>query len=110
MLDGVQFHRSEVPNHRVDAGGILRHGDVMEGLVLAECFSSEPTRYNQRNSMPLTVSIANQFDDVHASQFELPVEHVSIRPRPLRSGSLFEPAGAQGMALFCLLPIILLDE
>ena len=39
MLDGVQFHRSEVLNHRVDAGGILRHGDVMEGLVLAECFS-----------------------------------------------------------------------
>ena len=39
MLDGSRFHRSEVLNHRVDAAGILRHGDVVEGLLLAECFS-----------------------------------------------------------------------
>jgi len=27
VLDGSRFHRSEVLNHRVDAEGILRHGD-----------------------------------------------------------------------------------
>ena len=96
MLDGSRFHRSEVLNHRVDVERILRHGDVMEGLVLAQCFSSLPTRYNQRNSVPLTLSTANQFDHVHAFQFELPVERVSIQPRPRRSGSLFEPAGGPG--------------
>ena len=96
MLDGVQFHRSEVLNHRVDVEGILHHGEVMEGLVLAECFSSVPTCYDQRNSVPLTLTTANQFDDVHAFAFELPVEHVSIQPRPRRSGSLFEPAGGTG--------------
>src|SRR5580704_1224700 len=51
MLDGSRFHRSEVLNHRADVDGTLRHGDVMEGLVLAQCFSSVPTRYNQRNSV-----------------------------------------------------------
>ncbi len=56
MLDGSQFHRNEVLNHRVDAEGILRRGDVMEGLVLAECFSAVPTRCNQWNSAPLTLS------------------------------------------------------
>lgn len=91
MLDGSRFHRDEVLNHRVDAEGVLRHGDVMEGLVLAECFSSVPTRYNQWNSMPLTLSIANRFEDVHAFPFELPVERVSVRYRPRRSGSLFDP-------------------
>jgi hypothetical protein len=96
MLDGSRFHRSEVLNHRIDAEGILRHGDVTEGVVLAECFSSVPTRYNQWNSMPLTVSIVNQFDDVHPFSFELPVEHVSIPSRPRRSESLFEPAGRTG--------------
>jgi hypothetical protein len=92
MLDGSRFHRSEVLNHRVDAEGVLRRDDVMEGLVLAECFSSVPTRCNQWNSAPLTVSIVNQFDDSRAFQFEVPVAHVSIQPRPRRSGSLFEPA------------------
>ena len=92
MLDGSRFHRSEVLNHRVDAEGILRRDDVMEGLVLAECFSSVPTRCNQWNSAPLTVSIVNQFDDIHAFQFELSVAHVSIQPWPRRSGSLYEPA------------------
>ena len=29
------------------------------------------TRHNQRNSVPLTLSIANQVDDVHAFEFEL---------------------------------------
>jgi hypothetical protein len=81
-LDGVRFHRTEVLNHRVDVEGILHHGEVMEGLVLAECFSSVPTCYDQRNSVPLTLTTANQFDDVHAFAFELPVEHVSIQPRP----------------------------
>jgi hypothetical protein len=92
-LDGCLFHRSEILNHRVDAEGILRHGDVMEGLVLAQCFSSVPARCNQWKSMPLIVSIVNQFDDVYSFPFELPVEHVSLQPRPRRSGSLFGPAG-----------------
>jgi len=92
-LDGCRFHRSEILNHRVDAEGILRHGDVMEGLVLAQCFSSVPARCNQWKSMPLIVSIVNQFDDVYSFPFELPVEHVSLQPRPRRSGSLFGPAG-----------------
>jgi hypothetical protein len=105
MSDGSRFHRSEVLNHRVDAEGILRHGDLMEGLVLAECFSSVPTCYNRSNSIPLTLSMGNQFDEVEAFSFALPVEHVSIQPRPRRSGSLFEPAGAQGTAPFCLRPI-----
>jgi hypothetical protein len=96
MLDGSRFHRSEVLNHRVDAEGILRYGDVIEGLVLAECFSSVPTRYNQWNLVPLAVSIVNQFDDVCTFPFELPVEQVSIHRRPRRSGSLFEPAGGTG--------------
>jgi hypothetical protein len=46
--------------------------------------------------MPLTVSIVNQFDDVHPFSFELPVEHVSTPSRPRRSESLFEPAGRSG--------------
>jgi hypothetical protein len=92
-LDGCLFHRSEILNHRVDAEGILRHGDVMEGLVLAQCFSSVPARCNQWKSMPLIVSIVNQFDDVYSFPFELPVEHVSLQPRPRRSGSIFGPAG-----------------
>jgi hypothetical protein len=98
MLDGSRFHRSEILNHRVDEEGLLRHGDVMEGLVLAECFSSVPTCYNRSNSIPLTLSMGNQFDELEAFSFALPVEHVSRQPRPRRSGSLFGPPGRAAKA------------
>lgn len=94
MLDRTRFHRDEVLNHRVDAEGILRHGDVIEGLVLAECFSSAPTRYNQQNSMPLTLSIGNQFDEVHESKFAIQVERIParIQPRAGRRSTLYDSA------------------
>lgn len=95
-LDGSRFHRSEVLNHRVDADGVLRRGDVMEGLVLGECFSSVPTLYNQWNSMPLTVSVVNQFDEVHESKFAIQVEQIRdrIKPRAARRSTLYD--GADG--------------
>lgn len=94
MLDGSRFHRSEVLNHRVDGEGVLRRGDVMEGLVLGECFSSVPTRYNQWNSMPLTVSVVNQFDEVHESRFAIQVEQIRdrIKPRAKRRSTLYDSA------------------
>ena len=78
--------------------GILRHGDVIEGLVLAECFSSVPICYNRSEPIPLSLSIINQFDDVYSFRFMSPVEHVArrIQPRPTCTGTVFEAVEGPG--------------
>jgi hypothetical protein len=90
-LDGSLFDQTEALNHRVGPRGVLRHGDVMEGLLLAECLSPIPTREKPWARMPLCLSVVNQFDDVQTLQFELPVEHVveQVRRWPPRSRSVF---------------------
>ena len=90
--DGTDFDRNEVLNHRVDAQGTLRYGDVMEGMLLAESFDAIPSRFVDKSFIPICLSIINQFDHVHESMIELRVERTAgrIQPRPPRRSSLFE--------------------
>ena len=73
--------------------GILRHGDVIEGLVLAECFCSAPICYKPFKPLPLVLSVVNQLGGTHMIQFELPVERFEtrIQRRPAGTRGLFEP-------------------
>jgi hypothetical protein len=82
VWDGSRFHRNEVLNHRVGKEGVLRRGDEMEGVVIAESFDIIPSCFAVRDRLPLCLSIANQFDAVQHSTIELPVERVSRRLRP----------------------------
>ena len=93
MLDKSFFDLREVLNHRVGPEWVLRRGDLMEGWLLAQSFSSAHPRYNRECPMPLDLSIINQFDDVHEVSFKLKVEHVAVQvqPRPLRT-RLYDPA------------------
>lgn len=95
--DGLQFHRDEVLNHRVDEEGVLRRGDVMEGVVLAASFKGVPSCFGVRYRLPLALSIVNQFDDVQHSTLELPVERISLplRLRP-SSAKKLEPQDLRG--------------
>jgi len=94
LLDRTKFHRDEVLNHRVDNDGILRRGDLLEGVLLADSLVPAPMRYESRSRMRLCLSISNQFDEVQEFTFELPVERVAarIRTRTVRRVSLFEDA------------------
>lgn len=90
--DGTDFHRDEVLNHRVDANGTLRYGDVMDGMLLAESLDVIPARFVDKSFVPVSVSVINQFDDVHESTIDLRVERTAgrMQPRSPRRSSLFE--------------------
>jgi hypothetical protein len=47
--------------------------------------------YTDHSFMPLCLSIVNQFNDVHESKFEIPVERIptQIRPRAERRCTLY---------------------
>lgn len=90
----ASFSRNEVLNHRVDDEGILRRGNVMQGVVLAESFDSIPKHYVHGSMMRLTISVWDQFDEVHQQGVQAWVEYPESRrpaPGPLRPSSLFEP-------------------
>jgi hypothetical protein len=90
--DGTDFRRNEVLNHRVDAEGTLRYGDVMEGMLLAESFDAIPAGFVDRRLIPICLSIINQFGDGHESTIELRVERTAgrIQLLPPRRSGLFE--------------------
>jgi hypothetical protein len=94
FFDGEKFYRNEVLNHRVDEEGRLRRGDVMEGVLLAESFDSVPSKYTDHSSMPLCLSIANQFDEVYEFKVAIPVERIAARtqPRAKRRSTLYDEA------------------
>jgi hypothetical protein len=94
LLDGETFHRSEVLNHRLEDEGRLGRGKVIEGQLLAQSFDSVPSNYMDHSFMPLCLSIANQFDEVHESRFEIRVERIAgrVRPRPERRSTLYDGA------------------
>jgi hypothetical protein len=96
LLDGEKFYREEILNHRVEGEGRLGRGDVMEGLLLAESFDPVPSKYTDHTFMPLCLSIANQFDEVHKSTFGIQVERIPprIQPRAERRSTLYD--GADG--------------
>lgn len=91
--DGTDFDRSEVLNHRVEASGTLRHGDLMEGLLLADSFDVIPAGFADKSPIPISLSIINQFGDVHTSTTTARLMRIAerIQPRPLRRRSLFDP-------------------
>ena len=76
MLDGSPYPRLEAINHRLGPEGILRRGDTIEGLLLAECIAAAPARYTRTDWMPLSLSIMNQFEEVQTTSFEMPVERI----------------------------------
>jgi hypothetical protein len=92
LPDHSTFHRDEVLNHRVGAQGTLHHGDVMEGLLLAQSFDPIPERYRQGSVMQLCLSIVNQFGKVEPLLVDLHVDRTAeqLRPRPARMSTLFE--------------------
>jgi hypothetical protein len=94
MLDRTKFHRDEVLNHRVDSEGVLRRGEICEGLLLAEAFQSIEAKYTNGAIMPLQISIANSVDEVHDFTIHLRVEKIRtpIRFRTTRRGGLFDGA------------------
>lgn len=94
LLDGETFHRNEVLNHRLEGEGPLGRGKVIEGLLLAQSFDSVPSDYTDRSFMPLCLTIANQFDEVHESRFGIQVERIAARnrPRPERRCTLYDGA------------------
>jgi hypothetical protein len=81
-LDGSRYDRREILNHRLGREGILRRGDVIEGWLLAECMSAAPTRYIPSTWLPLSLSIENQFGEVHRVSFQMPVERIRRRIQP----------------------------
>jgi hypothetical protein len=81
MLDGSRFDRREILNHHLGTEGILRRSDTIEGLLLAECMTDAPPPYSRKDWMPLSLSIMNQFEEVQAVSFEMPVERI---PDPVR--------------------------
>jgi hypothetical protein len=95
LLDRTRYHRNEVVNHRLDEEGILRRGDILEGLLLAYSLDPVPAKYPNWGLMRLCVSITNQFDGVQELAIELPVEHIPapVHPRTAH-GSLYEGADA----------------
>lgn len=90
--DGTDFHRDGVLNHRVDAQGTLRYGEVMEGMLLAESFDAIPSRFVDNSNIPICLSIINQFDDIHESTITLRVKRTAgrIQCRLPRPSNLFE--------------------
>jgi len=90
--DGTNFDRSEVLNHRVEAAGTLRHGEMMDGVLLGESLDAIPTGFANNSLIPICLSIVNQFGDVHKSTTEARLKRIAgrIQPRSTRRSSLFE--------------------
>ena len=79
MLDDSRYHRCELLNQQLGGEGLLRRGDAIEGWVLAECMSAAPVLYGRTEWLPLSLSIVNQFEDVHRVSFRVPVERIQRR-------------------------------
>jgi len=94
LADRTKFHREEVLNHRVDQEGILRRGDVLEGVLLADSVGPVPAQYQNGSRMRVCLSISNQFDEIQEVTIDLLVERVPtrIQPRTVRHVGLFEGA------------------
>ena len=79
LRDGIDFHRTEILNHRVQAAGTLRCGDLMEGILLAESFDANPTGFADNSLVPICLSIVNQFGDVHKSTTRARLKRIAER-------------------------------
>jgi len=92
LRDGIDVHRTEMLNHRVQAAGTLRCGDLIEGILLAESFAANPTGFADNSLVPICLSIVNQFGDVHKSTTRARLKRIAerIQLRPVRQTSLFE--------------------
>jgi len=98
LLDGSDFHRDDVLNHRIGTEGTIRHRRVMSGFLLAQSFTSEVPELPDRERMSLVLAITNQFDQVQVTSLDLPVQHIPFRFRPRAVGrrSLFDDEDSSG--------------
>jgi hypothetical protein len=96
LIDGTNFDRTEVLNHRVGDAGRLRYGNQIQGLLLAQSFDRLPDCYKSGSVVPVVLSITDQFGDVSQSTIRLQVEQFEMRegPRNVRRSSLFGPGEA----------------
>jgi hypothetical protein len=76
----------------VEAAGTLRHGEMMDGVLLGESLDSIPTGFANNSLIPICLSIVNQFGDVHKSTTKARLKRIAgrIQPRSTRGSSLFE--------------------
>jgi len=92
LLDRTKMYRDEVLNHRIDAEGILRRGDVLEGVLLAQSLNPVPARYTKGSLMRLCLTVMNQFDEFQKFTVEIPVEHIPapVYPQTTCHGNLYD--------------------
>jgi hypothetical protein len=79
-LDGNRFHRNTVLNHRRGSRGVLRRGDELEGLLLAQAFETLPSKHKPGDRLPLVLSVADQF----GGETEWPIDLIVQPPQAKR--------------------------
>lgn len=91
LWDRTEFPRKQVLNHRIDHGMTLRRGDRLQGCLLAQAFEPLPDRFQPGESVPLVLSLMDQFANVTTWPLELHVEapHARGRPQAFQRESVF---------------------
>ena len=95
LADKTTFHRNEVLNHKIGKDGVLRRGDQLEGVLLAQAFESVPKRYKPGSRMPVVLSIVDEFGESTEWSINLMVQEPYFKaPSKQVRRSIFEPEPA----------------
>jgi len=81
--DASQFDRSQV----IPQSGTLRHGQTMEGFLLAIDYDPLPSSFTQGSVIPLRLTIADQFDRLFSKELFFSVDRTAeakAKPKPVR--------------------------
>jgi hypothetical protein len=82
---GSSFSMDQVLNHRLDGHEILRRGDVLDGLILAQSCNPLPSSYAEGSRVKIELCLRNQFGECHQSKVAVPVRRPQARVRPMTS-------------------------
>jgi hypothetical protein len=85
FADGSSFGMDQVLNHRLDGHEILRRGEVLEGLILAQGLRPLPSSYAEGSRVKIELCLRNQFGECHQSKVAVPVRRPQARVRPMTS-------------------------
>jgi len=94
-LGGVEYPRTKVLNHLIFSERSLRHGQILDGVVLAQSFTSLPTWCDSGMSVEAELCFFDQFVNTYPLKVDLRVMKDTkpiARPRP--NGGLYGPAAA----------------
>jgi hypothetical protein len=91
-LGGVEYPKTDVLNPWIASDRCLKHGHVLEGVLIAQSFASLPAWCQSGISIDMELCFFDQFDNIYPLEVELMVIRDKRDERPRRSTGLFGPA------------------